>query len=720
MAKGLLKRIGALLSLIGPGIFAIGYTIGTGSVTSMAKAGADYGLGLLWVLALSCLFSGVLMTAYGRFAAVTGETTLHGIVRFLPGGKWIAAFLFLGVVTAQYTCLGGILILTSGAIREAFGLGVGVFPIACAIMVVMLAFAMVGRYAFFEKVLSFFVALMALAFLASVFATWPAPDVLARAARPLLPGGGASLLMLAAFVGTTMAAPTFVTRPLLIREKGLSTDDLGKERVDSVVSASLMFAISGAIVFVATGALFARGATISSVLDMAETLRPLAGRLAVAIFLCGTLAAGLSSVFPILMVAPLLAGDWQSGRMNTRSATFRILCVIASAWGLVVPALGKNPVAVTIAAQVSNVFVLPLAVAAILWLLNRRGVMGEHRAGPCLNILLALAFFFSLAVAFAGGKALYERFLREPPSADKVAQSQPAYADVPPVAISNDVLSATISPFGAELRSVRMDGVEYLWQQEPGRPSGLAPVPFPICGSLNQGRYTFEGREYALPVHGFGKTSLFRAECAPDGASATFTLESDNATRAVYPFDFALAITFRLDGHTLFVDALVTNRCDAVMPFAYGGHPGFNVPLGGEGAFEEWFLEFGPETSPEAFEFGAGGLITGRRHAFQLSPGGRLPLQHDLFNTYGLFLAKTGGSVTLRSEKSPHSVTVRHPDMPDVGFWHAPGEMPFLCIEPWTGMPSVRGVPDDLAVRPDIIRLSPGEATTLGYSIEFK
>ncbi len=84
---GSVERLKRLLSIVGPGIFAIGYTIGTGSVTSMAKAGADYGLGLLWVLALSCLFSGVLMSAYGRFAAVTGETALHGIVRFLPGGR---------------------------------------------------------------------------------------------------------------------------------------------------------------------------------------------------------------------------------------------------------------------------------------------------------------------------------------------------------------------------------------------------------------------------------------------------------------------------------------------------------------------------------------------------------------------------------------------------------------------------------------------------------
>ena len=97
-----MKRFARLMAVLGPGIFAIGYTIGTGSVTSMAKAGADYGLGLLWALALSCLFSGVLMSAYGRFAAVTGETSLHGMIRFLPGGRLLAGAIFAGVVTAAY------------------------------------------------------------------------------------------------------------------------------------------------------------------------------------------------------------------------------------------------------------------------------------------------------------------------------------------------------------------------------------------------------------------------------------------------------------------------------------------------------------------------------------------------------------------------------------------------------------------------------------------
>jgi Mn2+/Fe2+ NRAMP family transporter len=82
------NRIIKLLLAVGPGIFAIGYTVGTGSVTSMAKAGSDFGMQLLWVLALSCLFSWLLMEAAGRYALVTGDTAVHGCrhhLRTCPG-----------------------------------------------------------------------------------------------------------------------------------------------------------------------------------------------------------------------------------------------------------------------------------------------------------------------------------------------------------------------------------------------------------------------------------------------------------------------------------------------------------------------------------------------------------------------------------------------------------------------------------------------------------
>ena len=287
------------------------------------------------------------------------------------------------------------------------------------------------------------------------------------------------------------------------------------------------------------------------------------------------------------------------------------------------------------------------------------------------------------------------------------------------VAISNGVLTAVVSLHGAELKSVRMGDFEYLWQQDPDRPSGLATVLFPICGSLYQGRYTFEGREYTMPGHGFACQSLFRAERSPDGTCAVFTLESNDATKAMYPFDFSLDISFQLAGPVLVIGATVRNTGSSTMPFAYGGHPGFNVPLGGEGRFEDWFLEFAPGTNPDSFEFGEHGLITGHKRALPLAEGSRLPLRHDLFNGPGLFLDRVGGQVSLRSETSTRSVTVRFPDMPNVGFWHAAGEAPFLCIEPWGGLPSYDGVPDDFATRPNMVRLAPGTETTLRFSIEF-
>ena len=399
-------RVRSILAVLGPGIFAIGYTIGTGSVTSMAKAGADYGLGLMWVLALSCLFSGVLMEAYGRMAAVTGKTTLSAIRDHLPCGRVFAWLVFAGVVVGQYTCLGGILTLSSGAIAEMLGGKVPPFAIAVAICVAMYAVLMIGRYSVFEKVLAFFVGVMALTFLVSVFVVAPDGATLAKAAKPILPTDGASLLMLTAFVGTTMAAPTFVTRPLLIREKGLAAADLGRQRVDSWFSAAMMFVISGAIVFVATGALWAHGKGIDRILDMAGTLEPLAGKAAVVIFMAGVLAAGLSSVFPILMVAPILISDYRSGKMETDTPLFRWICLGACAWGLVVPALGGNPILVTVAAQISNVFVLPLTVLAILLLLNSGKLMGAHRAGLFTNLGLGAALAFSLAVAYSGTRAL--------------------------------------------------------------------------------------------------------------------------------------------------------------------------------------------------------------------------------------------------------------------------------------------------------------------------
>lgn len=403
------SRIAKTLLSVGPGIFCIGYTIGTGSVTSMTKAGSLYGMQLLWVLVLSVLFSWVLMEAFGRFAAVTGFTSIYGFKNFLKWGKVWAMLIIGGVVMGQWSCLSGILGLTSSATFEILRLFVpslagyeypAVIAIAAVLISILYALLLVGRYSFFEKILIIFVTIMGASFLISMFIVFPDPSEIASGLVPSIPAGG--YLMVAAFVGTTMAAPTFVVRPLIVKAKGWGAESLRDQSRDAFVSALLMFVISASVMVAATGALFHEGRSVTQVLDMVYALEPVAGKFAVALFMVGAMSAGVSSVFPILMVLPLLVGDYRKGKMDINSMTFRILTAIACLVGMSVPLLGANPIAAQVATQVANVFVLPLVITGIILLINKKDLLEEQAAGWLLNVGLVSALVFSIAVSCAG------------------------------------------------------------------------------------------------------------------------------------------------------------------------------------------------------------------------------------------------------------------------------------------------------------------------------
>jgi Mn2+/Fe2+ NRAMP family transporter len=224
---------------------------------------------------------------------------------------------------------------------------------------------------------------------------------------PEVPGGN---LMVAAFVGTTMAAPTFVVRPLLMKGKGWGRENTKEQTRDALVSAVLMFVISGSIMATASGALFHEGKTINKVLDMVYTLEPLVGKYAVALCVFGAMSAGLSSIFPILMVAPLLISDYRKGELDTKSRQFKILTAIAGIIGLTVPILGANPVMAQVATQVSAVFVLPFVIIAIIILVNNKNDMGSYKAGILLNLGMISALIFACFIAYTGIVALKQLF----------------------------------------------------------------------------------------------------------------------------------------------------------------------------------------------------------------------------------------------------------------------------------------------------------------------
>lgn len=411
--RKLLKKIWLILLSVGPGIFCIGFTIGTGSITSMTKAGSMYGMQLLWVLFLSAFFSWTLMEAYGRYALVTGDTAMHGFRSNFRFGGVIALVVVVSISIGQWGSLTGILGISSNAIYEIIHLFFGgpgrneneywyVLGIAVLIIVIMYLFLSIGKYSFFEKILVVFVTIMGISFFISMFITFPSVEEIARGFTFQIPEGKDGNLMAAAFVGTTMASATFVVRPLVILGKGWTKNDMKQQSKDALTSGILIFMISASVMICAAGAIYGTGKSVTKVLDMVTTLEPLAGKFAVALFMTGALSAGLSSIFPILMVAPILYSDYKGDKLDLKSKHFKVLTAVAAVIGLIVPVLGSNPIAAQIATQVVNVFILPVVVGGIIFLINNKNLMGQHKAGILMNTSLITAFAFSCIISYTG------------------------------------------------------------------------------------------------------------------------------------------------------------------------------------------------------------------------------------------------------------------------------------------------------------------------------
>ncbi|NLX67330.1 MAG: Nramp family divalent metal transporter [Bacteroidales bacterium] len=413
------NRIWKWILSVGPGIFCIGFTIGTGSITAMTKAGSMYGMQLLWVLFLSAFFSWILMEAYGRYALVTGDTALHAFRENFRYGKAIALITAIAITIGQWGSLTGILGISANAIYEVSQLFLGntgrneneywfVLGIAIFIIVLMYALLTIGRYSFFEKVLVVFVTVMGISFFISMFITLPSGEEIVRGFKFQIPPGKDGKLMAAAFVGTTMAAATFVVRPLIVLGKGWTKNNMKEQSKDALTSGILIFLISAAVMICAAGAIYGTGKSVTKVMDMVTTLEPVAGRFAVALFMTGALSAGLSSIFPILMVAPILYSDLKGDKLDLKSRHFKVLTAIAGVLGLLVPVLGSNPIAAQITTQVVNVFILPIVVGGIIFLINNKKLMGKHKAGIMMNVGLITAFVFSCLISYTGVLAIVE------------------------------------------------------------------------------------------------------------------------------------------------------------------------------------------------------------------------------------------------------------------------------------------------------------------------
>lgn len=282
--------------------------------------------------------------------------------------------------------------------------------------------------------------------------------------------------------------------------------------------------------------------------------------------------------------------------------------------------------------------------------------------------------------------------------------------------ISNQQLQVEISTLGAELHSVKKDGIEYLWQGDAAFWGRQAPVLFPIVGKLKEGKYSYKDETYALSGHGFARDKRFEIIDSSED-EVVYELIADKETLEVYPFNFRLRISYKLVGNQLTVKWEVKNQGQDEMLFGIGAHPAFNVPLG-DGTFEDYKLTIYPEKSRNFIPLDAktGTLLLNKKYSRTES---EFELSRQLFDSDALIFETPEPTEVLLSNKvDEHSVKVSWQDMPFVGLWSPyPKEAPFVCIEPWCGIADDTNTDGDLATKFGINSLASKKKFSTAYTV---
>lgn len=401
-----------LFKNIGPGTLVAAAFVGPGTVTVCTLAGVNFGYELLWAMLLSIGATVVLQEMAARLGVVS-QKGLSELIRSEikhPLFKTLMVFLILAAIVvgnASYEAgniAGGILGLetlvgqwTLPVFGQEFnGLSLVVGAVAFGLLYI-------GNYKFLERLFIGLVLLMSLSFVFTALLTKPNLIPLLKGLFvPSLKEG--NLLTVIGLVGTTVVPYNLFLHASLVKEKWKHAGDLRTVRKDTLLSIILGGLVSMAII-VSAAAL--PKAEISNAADLAKSLVPLFGNSAQYLMGIGLFAAGITSA----ITAPLAAAfvvkgcfGWSSDLKRTR---FRLVWMLVLGTGIVLSSMGFKPIQVIQFAQVANGVLLPVIAGVLLWVVNRRSVLGSYANSRLQNVM---GFLIVLLAIFLGCKGIFKVF----------------------------------------------------------------------------------------------------------------------------------------------------------------------------------------------------------------------------------------------------------------------------------------------------------------------
>ncbi len=283
--------------------------------------------------------------------------------------------------------------------------------------------------------------------------------------------------------------------------------------------------------------------------------------------------------------------------------------------------------------------------------------------------------------------------------------------------LKNENISVQIDSMGAELISVRSNSAyEYIWQGEQWK--GHAPLLFPLCGKLLDDKYTYHGKEYRLQKHGFARRSEFSLVNKSD-TEVTLSLSSSDETLAVYPFEFKLSASYKIDGTRLEFKLSIDNLGKHIMPYMFGWHPAFT--LGGTKEINSFYVSFPEKKSLTWHTLQHGAFVNPFYSSYPLKAGKYYLNEEEIYKNDTMIFKGASNTVKLAGGSSKRTVTLSYSEnIPYFCIWKYPSaDARYICLEPWSNIPADGETPENFDSR-QMSRLSAGESEDYTFSVIFE
>ena len=412
----------------GPALITACVVFGPGSLLISSKIGATHGYQLLWLLILTGILMGTYMTTAARIGVVGGATPCTLIARRL--GRVVAAILGINLclictsfqfsnnlaVAAAFDTLGVARLFGDPAEmseRTRSFIDTGVL-LAFNALVIGGVFALRQVYRGLERVMKIMVAVILLSFLVNLFVVKPDFGALFQGLIPSLPEGVSlslpsrsdtgivdPMLLVASLLGTTFSVAGAFYQGNLVREKGWTIADYRNGIGDSIAGVTVLTGISAIIMI--TGAAVLQDKPASDIGDLALQLRPLLGPATHILFCIGLLAVAMNPFVINTMIGGSILADGlgKPARLSDRWSRWFTVLVLLVGMGMAMIVLHTRieKVDAIVFGQALTVTGNPLMAAAILWLANRKDIMGDKRNRLIHNVLGGVGFLIVLLMA---------------------------------------------------------------------------------------------------------------------------------------------------------------------------------------------------------------------------------------------------------------------------------------------------------------------------------